>query len=336
MPHTAAVAARIVAEAFAPEEVGLVRGGPSLSEHLLGLPFDHVFFTGSTPVGRKIMAATAGRLTSLTLELGGKSPAIVDDTADIEHAAVSLMWGKFVNAGQTCVAPDYAFVHATRAQAFHAAARRALAGFYGASEDDRQASGDYCRMIDDASCARIASLLDDAMRHGAKVEAGGRVDLAERYVAPTVLSGVSPDAAIMQDEIFGPVLPVMTYESIDEVVEYLRGRPEAARDVRVQPERTPRGRPAGAHDGRRHRDQQLPGPSGQPEPALRRRRRERLRAIPRPVRVRDVLARTGGARAGAAAADGHPASSRTPASSRDGWAACWPSRAACAIDGESR
>jgi len=226
VPRTTAVAARIVAEVFPTEEVALVRGDRAVAEHLLALPFDHVFFTGSTPVGRRVMAAAAPRLTSVTLELGGKSPAVVDETADVEHAARCIMWGKFVNAGQTCVAPDYALVHESRADAFHEAARRVLDGFYGASEEARQASDDYCRMIDEASCARVASLIEDAVRRGARVETGGRVDVAGRYIAPTILSWVSPDAAIMQDEIFGPVLPVRTYRTQDEAIDELRGRPK--------------------------------------------------------------------------------------------------------------
>jgi aldehyde dehydrogenase (NAD+) len=226
VPHTSAVAARILGDVFPADEAVLVGGDRSTAQYLLGLPFDHVFFTGSTPVGHTVMAAAAARLTSVTLELGGKSPAIVDETADLEHAARCVMWGKFVNAGQTCVAPDYALVHETRLEGFCDAARRVLEDFYGASEDARQASEDYCRMIDEPSCARVAALLDDAVRSGARVEIGGRVDVAQRYVAPTILSGVRRDAAIMQDEIFGPVLPVLTYRTQDEAIDYLRGRPK--------------------------------------------------------------------------------------------------------------
>jgi aldehyde dehydrogenase (NAD+) len=226
VPHTSSVAARIVSEVFPPEEATVIRGDQAVAEHLLTLPFDHVFFTGSTSVGRKVMAAAARGPTSITLELGGKSPAIVDDTADVEHAARCIVWGKFVNAGQTCVAPDYALVHARVADAFFDAARGVLQTFYGASEADRLASDDYCRMIDEPNCARVAALIDDAVRSGATIEAGGRVDLQQRYISPTLLSGVSRDAAIMQEEIFGPVLPVLQYDSQDEAVTYLRDRPK--------------------------------------------------------------------------------------------------------------
>ena len=226
VPHTSSVAAKIVAEVFAPEEAVLATGDQTVARALLELPFDHVFFTGSTATGRRIMAAVAERLTSVTLELGGKSPAIVDDSADIDHAARSIMWGKFVNAGQTCVAPDYALVHAARAEAFIEACRRVLNRSYGAGDDAKQASDDYCRMIDDANCSRVAGLIADAVSAGARLEAGGRVDRPSRYIAPTILSGVDPRSALMQEEIFGPVLPVLTYRSRDEAVEFLRSRPK--------------------------------------------------------------------------------------------------------------
>jgi aldehyde dehydrogenase (NAD+) len=226
VPHTSAVAQQIIADAFAPEEVVLVGGDQTVARQLLALPFDHVFFTGSTPVGREIMQAVASRLGSVTLELGGKSPAIVDETADVEQAAAALMWGKFVNAGQTCVAPDYTLVHADRAAAFFDACRRVLAGFYGATEADRQASPDYCRMIDDGNWVRVAGLIESALRDGARCEAGGVVDRATRYIAPTILSGVDATSALMEAEIFGPVLPVLTFHTLDEVIDGLRRRPK--------------------------------------------------------------------------------------------------------------
>lgn len=226
VPHTSAVARRIVEDAFSPDEVAMIGGGQSAAETLLGLPFDHVFFTGSTAVGRKVMAAAATHLSSVTLELGGKSPAIVSQSADVPHAARSIMWGKFVNAGQTCVAPDYAFVHEARAAEWFDACREVLASFYGPTEETRRVSEDYCRMIDDRSWGRVASLLDAAVRDGARVEAGGQADATDRYIAPTILSHVSPDSPLMQDEIFGPVLPVLTYRDREEIFTYLRARPK--------------------------------------------------------------------------------------------------------------
>jgi aldehyde dehydrogenase (NAD+) len=226
VPRTSDVARRIVDAAFAPEEVTVVGGDRTTARTLLELPFDHVFFTGSTPVGRAVMAAAAPQLSSLTLELGGKSPAIVDETADVAHAARSIMWGKFVNAGQTCVAPDYALVHVSRHDEFLHEARRVLAAFYGPTEEARQSSGDYCRMIDEASWARVARLIDEAVRAGATIEAGGIVDRSELYIAPTILSGVDARSPVMADEIFGPVLPVLRFDSREEVFALLRDRPK--------------------------------------------------------------------------------------------------------------
>lgn len=225
VPRTAAVARRIVAEAFLPEEVCVIAGDRTTAEALLELPFDHVFFTGSTPVGRTIMAAAAPQLSSVTLELGGKSPAIVDETADVPHAARSIVWGKFVNAGQTCVAPDYALVHASRRDEFLQGAKDTLAAFYGPTEEARQQSDDYCRMIDEANWTRVTGLIEAAVRAGATIEAGGMSNRSELYIAPTILSGVAPDSPIMADEIFGPVLPVLTYETREDIFAFLRARP---------------------------------------------------------------------------------------------------------------
>ena len=226
VPNTSRVSGKIVAEVLDPEEAVLIEGDQTSANVLLKLPFDHVFFTGSSPVGKKIMAAAATHLTSVTLELGGKSPVVVDETADIPYAAHCIVWGKFVNAGQTCVAPDYAFVHASKAAAFFVAARSALATSYGAKEDQRHASDDYCRMIDDSNTHRVQRLLEDALAAGAKIEAGGQVDSRDRYIAPTILSGVQPESPLMQNEIFGPVLPVLTYQSRDEIYQFLRSRPK--------------------------------------------------------------------------------------------------------------
>jgi len=226
VPHTNAVARDILADVFPPDELTFVEGGRETAGALLALPFDHVFFTGSSPVGRTIMSAAAQHLSSVTLELGGKSPAIVDESADIGEAATRIMWGKFVNGGQTCVAPDYAIVHASRAAAFIDACRAALTTFYGATPDARRASDDFCRIIDRASWTRLTSLIDQAVAHGATIEVGGESDAADLYIAPTLLSGVDLTSPIMADEIFGPVLPVLTCQSIDDAIAIVRARPK--------------------------------------------------------------------------------------------------------------
>jgi aldehyde dehydrogenase (NAD+) len=226
VPHTARVLERLVADAFPPEEVAVVGGGVATAEALLELPFDHVFFTGSTAVGRKVMAAAAKHLGTVTLELGGKSPAVVDETADVRAAARRIAWGKFVNAGQTCVAPDYVMVHAGRERELVAELQTAIAEFYGATEDERQRSPDFARIVDAGAFRRLDALLRESVAAGARVEAGGRTDEAGRYVAPTLLTGVRADSPAMREEIFGPILPILTFRSIEEVVAHVRRGPK--------------------------------------------------------------------------------------------------------------
>ena len=225
VPATAAAMARILADAFPEDEVAMVAGGIPAADALLELPFDHIFFTGSTAVGRKVMHAAAEHLASVTLELGGKSPAIVDRSADVAQAAERIVWGKMVNAGQTCVAPDYVLVHEADAPAFLAAARDTVARFYGSGAAAR-ASEDLARIVDGRAFQRLADALRQTIAEGARVEAGGDTDAAERYIAPTVLSNVRPDAPVMREEIFGPVLPVLTVRSTDEALAFVNARPK--------------------------------------------------------------------------------------------------------------
>jgi aldehyde dehydrogenase (NAD+) len=222
VPHTNAVVARLIADVFDEDHVAFVEGDVDVAGRLLELPFDHIFFTGSSRIGRRIMAAASRTLASVTLELGGKCPVIVDESADVESAAASICWGKFVSAGQACVAPDYVFVHASRRAALVAALERRLTAFYGASEEERERSADFARVIDAATVERLASLVRSAADQGATVECGGRWNADTRYVAPTILSGVTPAMAVMADEIFGPVLPILEYRSRDEVIDHVR------------------------------------------------------------------------------------------------------------------
>ena len=225
-PHTRAVIATLLAEAFPQTLVATVGGEVETAKAMLELPFDHIFFTGSTRVGKLVMHAAAEHLASVTLELGGKSPCVVDVDADVSWAAKRIAWGKFMNAGQTCVAPDYVLVHESRAREFLAAVNVAVANMYGASEADRATTPDFCRIIDDEHFARIAGLIDATVRGGATVEIGGTRDPAQRYIAPTVLSGVTFDAPIMAEEIFGPVLPVITYASLESALAQINARPK--------------------------------------------------------------------------------------------------------------
>lgn len=224
--HTSRFIRDLVESVFSESEVAVVLGGRDLADALLALPFDHIFFTGSTAVGRTVMAASSRHLTSVTLELGGKSPVIVDESADIESAADRIAWGKFINAGQTCVAPDYALVQESVAARFVTALTRAVTRFYGESESDRAANADFARMVDERSCTRLGQAIAEAVSGGARVVIGGHVDVPSRRVTPTVVTDVRADSLLMSEEIFGPVLPVMTWRSLDDAIAMVRGRPK--------------------------------------------------------------------------------------------------------------
>jgi aldehyde dehydrogenase (NAD+) len=185
---------------------------------ILALQWDHIFFTGSTPVGHIVMEAAAKHLTPVTLELGGKSPCIVDETAKLGVAANRILWGKMYNAGQTCVAPDYVFVHKSKEEAFFAAFEKALRTFFPSGV---QASPDYGRMINTRHFDRVMALAE-----GQEIALGGEHDRDDLFIAPTLLKNVDPGSAVMASEIFGPLLPVMTYESLDEVIDFINDRPK--------------------------------------------------------------------------------------------------------------
>lgn len=215
-PHTSALLAQMIAATFPPDLVAVVEGGPEVSTQLLDLPFDHIFFTGSPAVGRIVMAAAAKTLASVTLELGGKSPVIIGPGADLAQAARWITFGKFINAGQTCIAPDHVYVHATLNEAFTAAMRRAITKAYGA---DAKASGHFARLVDARNWGRVTGLLDAAKVAGAKVLLGGDSDEASCYLAPTLLAETTADMAISRAEIFGPVLPLIPYEDLSVVID---------------------------------------------------------------------------------------------------------------------
>jgi aldehyde dehydrogenase (NAD+) len=218
-PATAAALERIVPKYLDPNIVQVVNGGVDETTALLHEPWDHIFYTGNGTVGRIVMKAAAEHLTPVTLELGGKSPAVVTADANVEVAARRIAWGKFVNAGQTCIAPDYVLVDRRVASEFLAALSQAITTFYG---DDPKRSDDYGRIVSDKHFARVSRLLDGT----GTIVHGGSTDAAERYVAPTVVTDVDPSAPIMQEEIFGPILPVLTYEQLDEAVRFVDDRPK--------------------------------------------------------------------------------------------------------------
>jgi aldehyde dehydrogenase (NAD+) len=225
-PRTTAFLHELVSSVFPENEAAVVVGGHEVADALIDLPFDHVFFTGSTAVGRKVMTAAARHLSSVTLELGGKSPVIVDETADLDAAGARVAWGKFINAGQTCVAPDYALVHEAVADGFVEALVRAIARSYGADEASRAASADLPCMVDGRACDRLEGAIRGAVNAGARVIVGGMIDAGARRIAPTVVTNVAPDSPLMAEEIFGPVLPILTFRGLDEAVAMVRAMPK--------------------------------------------------------------------------------------------------------------
>ncbi|MBK9796064.1 MAG: aldehyde dehydrogenase family protein [Holophagaceae bacterium] len=222
-PHTNAFLRRLLAGVFPEEEVALVEGEAETAQALLALPFDHIFFTGSPAVGKVVMKAAAEHLTSVTLELGGKSPVLVDADADLDNAARKIAWGKCVNAGQTCVAPDYVLVHERVHDALVAELKQALGGFYGSDAAARQASPDLARIINDRNFTRLQALLSGST---AQVAFGGDVDAATRYISPTLLTEVDPASPVMQEEIFGPLLPILKVQDMDAAVAFVNDRPK--------------------------------------------------------------------------------------------------------------
>ncbi|WP_367916079.1 aldehyde dehydrogenase family protein [Leadbetterella sp. DM7] len=216
-PHSSAVLRKIVAHVFSPDEVEVIEGGVETSTELLSLPFNHIFFTGSPQVGKVVMKAAAEHLASVTLELGGKSPVIIDETADIQAAARRLAWGKFMNSGQICIAPDYVFVHRSKAGSFLEELERVLADFYGQAP---LGSDSYCSMVNEKHAGRVHAYLEDAVEKGAKVVFGGEKEAGR--ISPTVITEVAAGSKILQEEIFGPLLPVLTYDDPEEVVRHIR------------------------------------------------------------------------------------------------------------------
>jgi acyl-CoA reductase-like NAD-dependent aldehyde dehydrogenase len=223
-PATGELLAQLVAGAFARDEVCVVNGDADVARAFAALPFDHLLFTGSTAVGRAVMRAAADNLTPVTLELGGKSPAIVAPGYPLAAAAERIMVGKLMNAGQTCIAPDYALVPAAHEEGFVAAARRVVAECW----PDPMRSPDYTSIVDARHFARLAGYLDEARARGGEVvtlAAGAAPDAATRRIPPTIVRDAPDDTRLMREEIFGPILPVVTYRDFDEALAYVTARP---------------------------------------------------------------------------------------------------------------
>ena len=229
-PQVAAFLESLVAEVFPQNEVAVVLGaGAELGDQLLALPFDHVFFTGSPKVGAHVAECAAKIHAGVTLELGGKSPVIVLDDVKIKDAAKKIAWGKCLNAGQTCIAPDYLLCPSKLVQPLAEAIVQEICKMYGATEEARRSCENFVHIVESRAVERHQALINDALSKGATAVIGGtftEADTEDRYTPATVLTGVTPDMKIMESEIFGPILPIVAYDSLDEAIQFVQARPK--------------------------------------------------------------------------------------------------------------
>jgi aldehyde dehydrogenase (NAD+) len=216
VPNVSATLEALIKECFDEKYVAVVQGNREVNKMLLDERFDIIFFTGSPQLGKEVMQAASRNLTPVILELGGKSPCVVDSSADINIAARRIAWAKTLNAGQTCVAPDYLLIHSSVKQQFVEAFKRELVKLHG--EDVKQ-SRHFVRLVNDRAFKRVSSYLDQG-----RIVAGGKSDASQRYIEPTLLDDVSPTAPVMQEEIFGPILPMITFDAISEALDFVKKR----------------------------------------------------------------------------------------------------------------
>jgi len=217
-PNVSKIIAKIIQESFPEDYIRVIEGDREATAALINAPFDYLFFTGSVPTGKTVMQAAARNLVPVTLELGGKSPCIVDETANPDLAAQKIVWSKFSNAGQTCVAPDYVYVHQQVKKQLLDNLKKYILRFYGANPKE---SKDYGRIVNEKHTERLKQLIDRD-----KVVVGGESDIENRYIAPTVLDRVGWDDPVMADEIFGPILPVLEFDNLDTVIKEINRRPK--------------------------------------------------------------------------------------------------------------
>ncbi|WP_413291154.1 aldehyde dehydrogenase family protein [Bdellovibrio sp. HCB337] len=219
-PKTSQLMEDMLSSIFAPNHVLVAQGDKDISTKLLSLPFDHIFFTGSTQVGKIVMKAASEHLSDVTLELGGKSPAIIDSSADLDWTAQKIAWGKFVNAGQTCLAPDYLFVDSEIYGVFMEKLKHQLEVLY------KDPAKDLARVISSRHLQRLSSLFNEALSAGAKLVYGGQFDFQKNTLSPTVIDQVPVTTQVMLEEIFGPLLPVLKFNNLNETIEFVNARPK--------------------------------------------------------------------------------------------------------------
>ncbi|NNC39021.1 MAG: aldehyde dehydrogenase family protein [Hyphomonadaceae bacterium] len=223
-PESAQIIQEIVNKAFPTDEAEVFQGGVDVAKELLKQPFDHIYYTGGTAVGKIVMKAAADNLTSITLEMGGKNPVIIDETAKLENAATKLAWGRVMNAGQVCIAPDYAIVHESVKDEFQNLISEKIQEQYNSEQTGLDKSNYVPRIINERHTKRIKALLDDAVKKGATIVSGGTVNLKDCYVEPTILTDVTEDMNIMQEEVFGPILCVVGYQNREDVLKHIAPR----------------------------------------------------------------------------------------------------------------
>ena len=223
-PHTSRLLEKMLNKLFPEDEVKVVLGDADVSRTLTSMPFNHIFFTGSPQVGKLVMEAASKNLTKVTLELGGKSPSIVHEYANIEISALRIAWGKFMNAGQTCVAPDYALVHESIKEKFINELVKQTNQLYGQGERLSR-ENNYCRMINDDHLNSVKGILENAESSGAKIIHGGEVNSEDKFIAPTIIDNVDLNSTVMQKEIFGPLLPIISYKNENEIYEIASRNP---------------------------------------------------------------------------------------------------------------
>lgn len=220
-PHTSAIMKKLINELFDEAEVALIEGDVEVSAELLRLPFNHIFFTGAPEIGKVVMKAAAENLASVTLELGGKSPTIVDETANLKTAAQRVAISKWLNNGQTCIAPDYVFVHQTVADEFLDKLKENVIQYYG---EDASQSESYNRMVNNRHFKRIEGYFHDALSKGAHVAYGGKTDSSQDYFEPTIMTNIPEDSDLWEKEIFGPILPFIVYTDLQEVIDKINAK----------------------------------------------------------------------------------------------------------------
>jgi len=225
-PNSSKLMVKMAAELFKENEVSFIEGDASTAKALLEKPFNHIFFTGSPKIGSFVMEKAAKHLSSVTLELGGKSPTIVDETANLKDAAKKISWGKFLNSGQICLAPDYLIVHESVKDKLLSNIKAITLEQFGGVDGFIQSSKDYSRIVNKHHHSRLSKLLQEAIAEGAELFIGGVIDDESSYISPTILTNVDENSLVMTEEIFGPILPVITYNKLSEVTDFINKKPK--------------------------------------------------------------------------------------------------------------